>query len=81
MKRNYLVYIFSVLDNMNALKIVKNKCINSGKLSSKKFNEFIYLSMKYVDKINIGKWSWYEINELNIPIEEVKSTTLTYTIL
>jgi len=77
----FSLYIFSVLDNMNALKIVKNKCINSGKLSSKKFNEFIYLSMKYVDKINIGKWSWYEINELNIPIEEVKSTTLTYTIL
>ena len=77
----FSLYIFSVLDNMNALKIVKNKCINSGKLSSKKFNEFIYLSMKYVDKINIGKWSWYEIDQLNIDFEDIKSTTLTYTIL
>ena len=77
----FSLYIFSVLDNMRALKIVKNKCISSKKISEKKFNEFIYLSMKYVDKINLGKWSWFEINELNIPVEEIKSTTLTYTIL
>ena len=77
----FSLYIFSVLDNMRALKIVKNKCISSKKISEKKFNEFIYLSMKYVDKITIGKWSWFEIDQLNIPVEEIKSTTLTYTIL
>ena len=77
----FSLYIFSLLDNMSALKQVKDKCIKSKKISEKKFNEFIYLSMKYIHKINLGIWSWYEINELNIDFEEVKSTTLTYTIL
>ncbi len=75
----FSLYIFSVLDNMTALKIVKDKCIKSK--ISEKFNEFIYLSMKYIHKINLGIWSWYEINELNIDFEDIKSTTLTYTIL
>ena len=77
----FSLFIFSVLDNISALKIVKKKCIDSGKISSTKFNEFIYLSMKYIDKINIGKWSWFEIDQLNIDFEDIKSTTLTYTIL
>ena len=77
----FSLFIFSCLDNMNALKQVKKKCIKSGKISETKFNQFIYLSMKYIDKINIGKWSWYEIDQLNIDFEDIKSTTLTYTIL
>ena len=77
----FSLYIFSLLENMSALKQVKDKCIKSKKISEKEFNKFIYLSMKYIDKINIKKWSWFEINELNIPIEDIESTTLTYTIL
>ena len=77
----FSLFIFSCLDNISALKIVKKKCIKSGKISETKFNEFIYLSMKYIDKINSGKWSWYEIDQLNIDFEDIKSTTLTYTIL
>ena len=77
----FSLYIFSVLDNMSALKQVKDKCIKSKKISEKKFNEFIYLSMKYIDKINIKKWSWFEIDQLNIDVEDIESTTLTYTIL
>ena len=77
----FSLYIFSLLDNVKALKIVKNKCISSKKISEKKFNEFIYLSMKYIHKINLGLWSWFEINELNIDFQDIKSTTLTYTIL
>ena len=77
----FSLYIFSLLENMSALKIVRNKCINSGRITGKKFNEFIYLSMKYIHKINIKKWSWFEINELNIDVDDIQSTTLTYTIL
>ena len=77
----FSLYIFSVLDNMSALKQVKTKAISSKKISEKEFNKFIYLSMKYIHKINIKKWSWFEINELNIDIDDIQSTTLTYTIL
>ena len=77
----FSLYIFSVLDNMRALKQVKDKCIKSKKISENEFNKFIYLSMKYIDKINIKKWSWFEIDQLNIDVEDIESTTLTYTIL
>ena len=77
----FSLYIFSLLDNVKALKIVKNKCISSKKISEKKFNEFIYLSMKYVDKISSGIWSFHEATELNIEVDNIKKLTLTYTIL
>ena len=77
----FSLYIFSLLDNTKALKIVRNKCINSGRITGKKFNEFIYLSMKYVDKLNLGIWSFHEATELNIDIDNIKKLTLTYTIL
>tara|TARA_R100000951_G_scaffold37913_1_gene32261 strand:- start:63 stop:416 length:354 start_codon:yes stop_codon:yes gene_type:complete len=77
----FSLYIFSVLDNMSALKQVKDKCIKSKKISEKEFNKFIYLSMKYIDKLNIKKWSWFEIDQLNIDVDDIQSTTLTYTIL
>ena len=77
----FSLYIFSLLDNVKALKIVKKKCIDSGRITGKKFNEFIYLSMKYVDKLNLGIWSFHEATELNIDIDNIKKLTLTYTIL
>ena len=77
----FSLYIFSLLDNAKALKIVKKKCIDSGRITGKKFNEFIYLSMKYVDKLSSGIWSFHEATELNIDVDDIKKLTLTYTIL
>ena len=77
----FSLYCFSLFDNMSALKQVKKKCIDSKKISEKDFNSFVYVSLKYIHKLEIGCFSWYEINELNIDVNDIKSTTLTYTIL
>ena len=76
----YSLYIYSLLDNPVALKKVKKICIDNG-IDPKQFNKFIYISMKYVDKLKRGCYSWYEIFMWDIPFEEIKETTLTYTIL
>ena len=77
----FSLYCFSLFDNMSALKQVKKKCIDSKKIDSKTFNKFIYISMKYIHKLETGCWSFYEATILNIPAEEIRELTLTYTIL
>ena len=75
------LFVMTVINDMSVLKHIKKKCLESNKIDSKTFNKFIYISMKYLDKLEQKKWSWYEINELNIDVNDVKSTTLTYTIM
>lgn len=75
------LFIMSVLNDMSVLKHIKKKCIDSKKIDSNTFNKFIYISLKYIDKLERGCWSFYEATILNIPAEEIRSTTLTYTIL
>jgi len=77
----FSLYCFSLFDNMSALKQVKKKCIDSKKISEKDFNSFVYVSLKYIDKLNRGCWSFYEATILNIPAEEIRELTITYTIL
>jgi len=76
----YSLYIYSLLDNPTAIKKVKEICITGG-IEPKQFNKFIYISMKYVDKVKRGCYSWYEIDTWNVPVEEIKETTLSYTII
>jgi len=75
------LFIMTVLNDMSVLKQVKKKCIDSKKISEKDFNSFVYVSLKYIDKLNRGCWSFYEATILNIPAEEIRELTITYTIL
>ena len=74
------LYMLSLLENSKAMKTVKNKCINGG-VDSEEFNKLIYVIMKYSYKLNNGLYSWYEIDTWNIPFEDIKQTTLTYTLI
>ena len=75
------LFVMTILNDMSVLKQVKKKCLKSKQIDSKTFNKFIYISMKYLHKLEIGCWSFYEATILNIPAEEIRSTTLTYTIM
>jgi len=75
------LFVMTVINDMSVLKQVKKKCIDSKKIDSKTFNKFIYISLKYIHKLEIGCFSWYEIDQLNINFEDIQSTTLTYTIM
>jgi len=76
----FSLYIISILDNPVALKKVKKICTDSG-IDPKEFNAFIYTSLKYIDKLRRGIWSFHECTEFNIPYEDIKQLTLTYVII
>lgn len=76
----FSLYIYSIINNPVALKNIKNKSIKEG-INQKDFNDFIYVSMKWMYKQEHGLWSWYEADLFDIPIEDWKKTTLTYTIV
>ena len=86
--RNYMLdidkmfslYIYSIIENPVALKKVKTKSIQNG-IDPKEFNEFIYISLKWQRKQELGMYSWFEADYFDIDIEEWKQTTLTYTVL
>ena len=62
------------------MKKIKNKLMNNG-FKEKYINNLFYNIMKYKHKINIGKFSWNEIEEWNIDIDDVKKTTIDYTLI
>jgi len=79
-EKMFSLYVYSLIENPIGLKKVKTKCLQNG-INAKDFNDFIYLSMKWKRKQELGLYSWYEINELDIDFEDIKDTTLTYTVL
>ena len=76
----FSLYIYSIIENPVALKKVKTKSIKNG-IDPKEFNEFIYISMKWQRKQELGMYSWFEADYFDIDIEDWKETTLTYTII
>jgi len=76
----FSLYIYSIINNPVALKKIKNKSIKKG-IDPKDFNEFIYISMKWQRKQELGLYSWFEADYFDIDIEEWKESTLTYTVI
>ena len=76
----FSLFIYSLINDSNALKQVKLKSIKAG-INQKDFNEFFYISMKWLRKQELGLWSWYEADYFDIKIEDWKQSTLTYTLI
>ena len=76
----FSLFIYSIINNPVELKKIKNKSIEKG-INQKNFNDFIYISMKYMYKQEKGLYSWYEATMLDIDIDDWKETTMTYTIM
>jgi len=79
-EKMFSLYVYSLIENPIGLKKIKTKCLQN-RINAKDFNDFIYLSMKWKRKQELGLYSWYEINELDIDVEEIKNTTLKFTVL
>jgi len=76
----FSLFIYSIINDGSVLKQIKMKSIKAN-INQKDFNEFFYVSLKWLDKQERGLWSFHECTELNIPFENIKKLTLTYTII
>lgn len=76
----FSLFIYSIINDSNALKQIKLKSIKAN-INQKDFNEFIYISMKWNRKQELGMYSWYEATIFDIDIDDWKKTTLNYTVI
>lgn len=76
----FSLFTYSIINDSNALKKVKLKSIEAG-INQKDFNKFIYISMKWKRKQELGLYSWYEADHFDIDIDDWKQSTLTYTVI
>jgi len=73
-----MLYLIQALTKEEkGVKLIHNKLINAG-IDKKKVNKFIYDFLKMNHKCDTGLWSWNEIEEYNIDIDKVKTTTTKY---
>ena len=73
-----MLYLIQALTKEEkGVKLIHNKLIDAG-IEKKKVNKFIYDFLKMNHKCDTGCWSWNEIEEYNIDIDKVKTTTTKY---
>ena len=72
-----LLFMIKMLKQKGGVKYLYNK-LKKNNINEKKINSFIYTFLKLEHKTKNGLFSWFEINELNIPFEKVKKTTTKY---
>ena len=73
----FIIYTFQSKHGVSRLR----KLLVDGGASIKLANSFIYDFLRLQHKTKMQQWSWNEIEEFNIPLEEVKTTTSTYTVI
>ena len=76
----FSLFIYSIINDSNALKQIKLKSIKAG-INQKNFNDFVYISMKWNRKQELGLYSWYEADYFSIDIDDWKQSTMTYTVI
>lgn len=76
----FSLFIYSIINDSNALKQIKLKSIKAN-INQKDFNEFIYISLKWNRKQELGLYSWVEADHFNIDIDDWKESTMNYTVI
>jgi len=76
----FSLFIYSIINDSNALKQIKLKSIKAG-INQKNFNDFVYISMKWNRKQELGLYSWYEADHFSIDIDDWRESTMTYTVI
>ena len=73
-----MLYLIQALTNEhNGVKLIHDKLLNAG-INKKKVNNFIYSFLKINHKTEKGIWSWAEIDEYDIELDNIKQTTTKY---
>jgi hypothetical protein len=74
------LFLYSIINNNKVMKKVKLKLLNNN-ISEKSINELFYTTLKFYYKQENGLFSWNEIEEWNIDLEDIKNTTCNYTLI
>jgi hypothetical protein len=73
-------FIFGICSDTKILvKCIKN-LIEKG-CNKEKVNKFFYNYLKMKYKMDNGMWSWNEIEEFDIPLEEIKKSSTKYSFI
>tara|TARA_R110000824_G_scaffold155311_5_gene327994 strand:+ start:1485 stop:1862 length:378 start_codon:yes stop_codon:yes gene_type:complete len=73
-----MLYLIQALTKEEkGVKLIHNKLLDAG-IDKKIINNFIYSFLKINLKTENGIWSWNEIEEFNIDIDKVKTSTTKY---
>lgn len=70
-------YIFGVLSEPKGVSVMYKLLVAKG-IDEKIVKDFLNYSLKMRYKMINGKWSWYEMDEFNIPFDEVKDCSTDY---
>tara|TARA_R110002020_G_scaffold360932_1_gene573615 strand:+ start:111 stop:494 length:384 start_codon:yes stop_codon:yes gene_type:complete len=73
----FIIYTFQSKHGVGRLR----KVLTDGGISVKLANSFIYDFLKLQHKTKHGIWSWNEIEELDIELDDVKVTSSSYTVI
>jgi len=73
----FIVYTFQSKHGVSRLR----KLLVDGGASVKLANSFIYDFLKLQHKTKHGVWSWNEIDEFDLELDDVKVTSSSYTVI
>ena len=80
-KNNWnMFYLQAMCFKPKNMKILKDKLLDNG-IDEKYINNLLYKILKHDYKYENGIFSWNEIEEWNIDIDDVKKTTIDYTLI
>jgi len=74
------LFLYSIVKNNKVMKKVKVILLNNN-ISEKDINELFYTTLKFYYKYDKGIFSWNEIEEWQIDLDDIKSTTTKYTLI
>lgn len=74
------LFLYSIVNNPKIMKKVKTKLLKNNVLE-KDINKLFYTALKFYYKCDKGLFSWVEIEEWNIDLDDIKKTSTKYTLI
>ena len=74
------LFLYSIVNNSKIMKKVKTKLLKNNILE-KDINKLFYTTLKFYYKYDKGLFSWAEIEEWDIELDDIKTTSTKYTLI
>ncbi len=74
------LFLYSIVQNSKVMKKVKLKLLKNN-IPEKDINDLFYKTLKFYYKYEKGLFSWNEIEEWDIDLNDIKDTSTKYTLI